>query len=569
VKILGIQKHHNSSACLLDEGQLIYYNQEERLSRVKKDSGFPLYCLQQIKEICDEVDCLVITGYDFNSAENSLIIRTMEKIGIHSKNGWFSFYKPHHLSHAGKAFYSSGFDEALVVVSDGKGSMFTLDNGGYAYETTSIYLAKYPNTFQLLYKRLYTELDGVKKLSKFSDPDRKTLISQIPDSIVEIENIYDTGHFYEYICEHIGLGSDESGKMMGLQSYGKYNENIPNLVMNSKINRNIFRKSESYQLDTELFPILKNEDGNLTNIIDFAYHTQKAFEEISLKRLNKFLELTKCKKMILTGGTALNVVANNHFRKKIPADIEIYIEPICSDDGNCIGAAKLYDSIHNKKFENINENTLYLGPKPNYEFILFDSELCEENVTATEIAHLLQQGNIISLFQGGSEAGPRALGNRSILFDPRVGNGKDIVNTVKKREWFRPFACSILSEHSRSWFDMHCLDESPYMMYALDALPGIKEKIPAVVHVDNTCRVQTVTREQNKHFYELIEEFYKLTGVPLLLNTSFNLAGDPLVETIEDALNTLRKSELEYLYLPEIGKLIYIKNENKQLKQGD
>jgi carbamoyltransferase len=318
-----------------------------------------------------------------------------------------------------------------------------------------------------------------------------------------------------------------------------------------------------------MFPILKNENGNLKNLVDFSYHTQKAFEEINLNRLNKFLDLTKCENLILTGGTALNVVGNNYFRKNIPSNIRMYIEPICGDEGNCIGAARLFDSKYNKNFKNKNENTLYLGPKPKYDFHLLDGEKCEDNVTPLQIANLLEQGNIISLFQGGSEAGPRALGNRSILFDPRVENGKDIVNVVKKREWFRPFACSILSEHSRNWFDMHCLDESPYMMYALDALPGVKEKIPAVVHVDNTCRVQTVTEEQNKYFYGLIEEFYKITGVPLLLNTSFNLAGDPLVETIEDALNTLRKSELEYLYLPEIGKLIYIKNENKQLKQGD
>jgi carbamoyltransferase len=208
-------------------------------------------------------------------------------------------------------------------------------------------------------------------------------------------------------------------------------------------------------------------------------------------------------------------------------------------------------------------NNLYLGPKPEYVLNLQDEELCFDDVKKEYIAQLLNNGDIVSIFQGSSEAGPRALGNRSILFDPRVENGKDIVNVVKKREWFRPFACSVLLDHSKNWFDMHCLDESPHMMYALDALPDVKEKIPAVVHVDNTCRVQTVTREQNKHFYELIEEFYKLTKVPLLLNTSFNLAGDPLVETIEDALNTLRKSELEYLYLPELDKLIFIKNQER------
>ena len=168
--------------------------------------------------------------------------------------------------------------------------------------------------------------------------------------------------------------------------------------------------------------------------------------------------------------------------------------------------------------------------------------------------------NIIAIFQGGAEAGPRALGNRSLLFDPRIKNGKDIVNKVKKRESFRPFACSIMAEYANQWFDFHLLEDSPYMMYALDALPGVREKIPSVVHEDNTSRVQTVNKDQNLHFYELLNAFYLATGVPLLFNTSFNLAGDPLVETIQDAINTLRLSEIEYLYLPEIEKLIYVRN---------
>ena len=165
------------------------------------------------------------------------------------------------------------------------------------------------------------------------------------------------------------------------------------------------------------------------------------------------------------------------------------------------------------------------------------------------------------MYQGRSENGPRALGNRSILFDPTVADGKDFVNSVKHREYFRPFAGSILQEHVHEWFDLRGMADSPSMMYAVNCQPGVVEKVPSIIHVDGTCRIQTVTLDQNKHFYNLITEFHKASGVPILFNTSFNLGGDPLVETLEDALTTLARSEIEYLYLPEYNKLIRILNE--------
>jgi carbamoyltransferase len=178
------------------------------------------------------------------------------------------------------------------------------------------------------------------------------------------------------------------------------------------------------------------------------------------------------------------------------------------------------------------------------------------DTSAADVAKLIAEGNIVTLFQGRSEAGPRALGNRSILFDPTVKDGKDIVNIIKKREWFRPFAGSCLAEKAGEWFDLRTKDETPFMMYAVDVLENKRDLIPAITHVDGTCRVQTVTAEQNKHYYELISEFDKIKGVPILFNTSFNLAGDPLVEKLVEALDTLKRSDMKYLWLPEIGKLL-------------
>jgi carbamoyltransferase len=171
-----------------------------------------------------------------------------------------------------------------------------------------------------------------------------------------------------------------------------------------------------------------------------------------------------------------------------------------------------------------------------------------------DVAKLISEQNIVALYQGRSEAGPRALGNRSIVYDPRDPNGKDFVNLVKQREWFRPFAGSVLHEETNKWFDMRGLEESPHMMYAVNVLQP--EKIPAVTHVDNTCRVQTVKQDQNQHYYNLISAFNEITGVPILFNTSLNLAGDCIAETIDDALGVIRNSSIKYLYLPEFGLLI-------------
>ena len=194
--------------------------------------------------------------------------------------------------------------------------------------------------------------------------------------------------------------------------------------------------------------------------------------------------------------------------------------------------------------------TLFLGSE--YDL----SKIQGRDTNYNEIAHFLASRKTVAIFQGRSEAGPRALGNRSILYDPRDPNGKDKVNKIKRRESFRPFAASILLTAAPLWFDMGDLFESPYMMYAVDSLEEVRELIPAVLHVDHTCRIQTVTSRQNLHFYNLISAFNDVTEVPMLFNTSFNLAGDPLVETPRDAIDTFMKCELDYLYFPEIQKVI-------------
>jgi len=210
-----------------------------------------------------------------------------------------------------------------------------------------------------------------------------------------------------------------------------------------------------------------------------------------------------------------------------------------------------------KKYTDETGVNAYIG----YKEETYDlSNLETTKVSYDDIVKLLLQKNVVALFQGKSEAGQRALGNRSLLFDPRVSNGKDIVNQIKRRENFRPFAGSVLQEEAHKWFNMLSLKESPYMQYAVDAYENAIEQVPAIIHADNTCRIQTVTQEQNQHFYSLISCFFKETGVPMLMNTSFNLGGEPLVETFDHAINTLKNSMIEYLYLPEIETLVTVKN---------
>lgn len=169
-----------------------------------------------------------------------------------------------------------------------------------------------------------------------------------------------------------------------------------------------------------------------------------------------------------------------------------------------------------------------------------------------ECANLIVDSKqIVAIFQNDAEIGPRALGNRSILFDPTNPNAKQIVNSVKKREWWRPFAGTILLEHVHDYFFMESLEESPFMSFAIKAKPLAKTKVPSIVHFDDTCRIQTLTEEQNPNYYNLISKVYEKTGVPIIFNTSFNLGGEALVETIEDAIDTCNRSEINQLYVPE------------------
>jgi carbamoyltransferase len=324
------------------------------------------------------------------------------------------------------------------------------------------------------------------------------------------------GYKFEKLSKKLGFDWYGAGKVMGLAQYKGYED----------------------KLESKWIPYV-NE----------CYQVQQETQNQVIELLHKYTKQVPTKNIVISGGYGLNCVANYEFLKHFP-DHKFFIDPICFDAGISIGQAFYYHKQKSKFFPIKSLNNVYIGMKED----TYDLKgLNAQKVSYDNVAELLESGNMIALFQGRSEAGQRALGNRSLLFDPRVENGRDVVNKLKKRESFRPFAGTVLHEHANEWFDMRGLNDCSYMQHAVNA---IKNGIPAMIHVDNTCRIQTLTKKQNKHFYNLISAFYKRTRVPMLLNTSFNLAGEPLVETFCDAINTMRKSDINYLYLPEIKTLV-------------
>jgi carbamoyltransferase len=382
---------------------------------------------------------------------------------------------------------------------------------------------------------------------------------------------------YEAVTEYCGFQGIEAGKTMGLFPYGKPNNNIPPLFDDTTLyplsNRNVVVPTypNGAKINHQLFESLKEYgEGDLSllqNRRDLAYACQIETQEQVVNVIKKAIKDTGRKKVVISGGHGLNCVANYHYLDALKDEgVEIYVEPLSNDAGTAIGASMLFwKSLDeaNIVFEERSDN-LYLGPIYNYTDNDINKFIETHNVeikdaSYSDIVTLLTEKNIVALFQGRSENGPRALGNRSLLFDPRFVDGKDFVNNVKHREYFRPFAGSILEEHVHEWFDLRGMKSSPTMMYAVNCKPGIAEKIPSIIHVDNTCRIQTVTSDQNEHYYNLIKEFYNVTGTPIVFNTSFNLGGEPLVETLFDAVETLSKCDINYLYLPEYNKLLVVK----------
>jgi carbamoyltransferase len=364
----------------------------------------------------------------------------------------------------------------------------------------------------------------------------------------------------------IGLGDFGSGKVMGLAPYGgrtdgrRFRRSFYEIVDGAVLipsKKNFVRHIDQFQ--RLYYPdIPKREKGELPDDVytEIAYEVQDALEEALIEVANHLYRLSPSKNLCYAGGVGLNSVANKKILDNSPFE-HIFVQPAACDTGIALGCAlygahMLMGEDHGKhRFKNAYLGRPYSGGEVlaalrNTANIAFR----KEPRIVERAAGLLAEGRILGWFEGGSETGPRALGHRSILCHPGKPGMKDILNArVKHREGFRPFAPSVLRECASDYFDITC--ESPYMLLIAKVKEDKREVVPAITHVDGTARVQTVTREDNGRFYDLIAEFYKITGVPVILNTSFNIAGEPIVETPADALRCFMSTEMDYLVIED------------------
>lgn len=539
MRILGISPMHDSSVAIVTDGVVEYFCKEERLSRIKRDQLPFLAIDEAIKHAKGKIDCAVIASPTEEDTANAILMDYVrKKLNI---DHVARLCHLHHLTHANLAFYNSGFDKSLVLVIDRNGS---LENG--MRESESVFMFEYPCNYTALYKTYWLESSG----DNFDDNNfvaQEALQRMWEGCEIHAASTMNITKVYETATSLIGQQSLENGKTMGLSAYGK-DKPFRSLFVDGLPNTNLFVTLNGINGQ----PIYRDYARNFTTHVpetsyelyaDYAFQVQKQTQQQVLELVKRYVEETDVKKVCVTGGYGLNVVTNEFLIKNLP-DVEFYFEPLADDSGNSIGAAmKIYREETQDTKKNPLSHTFF-----NHSAHSIDIEGIP--TTVEKIAELLSQSKVVAVFNGQAEAGPRSLGNRSILFDSRNSDAKQIVNKIKNREWYRPFAGSILEEDFENYFETHGVETSPFMTVSFQVKNNKLDTIPGVIHVDNSCRVQTVNSSIN-HFYNVLKEFKKITGVPVLLNTSFNLAGEPLVETVEDAIKTFTQTDIDVLWFPE------------------
>lgn len=550
MRVMGISPFHDSSVALCTDGKIEFFAKEERLSRVKRDKH-PFAAVQAALDFSTDIDVATYcppTNVDIGS--NATYLKYIEKNVRPKSKKIIDLQDYHHLQHASIAFYNSGFDISLVIVADRNGSYV----GNNARESETVFVAQYPYDIHPIYKNFWLENTELKNQSILDIKSFYENHSKIVTSVSSRQGLVKT---YESATTLIGQHILENGKTMGLSAYGKENKNFQKLFLDYCIGNDeyFFDDYDSYGSYASHSLILKNlydikfTEENYQKFADYAYQVQKQSQEALASLVKDSINSTGIKNVCLSGGYALNVVANAYLVKQFP-EVNFYFEPLADDSGTSIGGA-MYTYRRETEDTTIYklDNTFFHGKT--YNIDINGGKICN----ISEIAKHLANGKSVGVFHGKAEAGPRALGHRSILFDARNQDAKKIVNRIKKREWYRPFAGMILLEDVAEYFDLMGLKDSQHMTVNFDANKKAHKTIPGVIHIDGTCRIQTVSKNDT-YIYELLREFKKITGVGAILNTSFNLAGQPLVETPKEALEVLHTSDLDYLWFPEIQKLI-------------
>jgi carbamoyltransferase len=560
--ILGLTTLGDAAATLVDNGEVVAAAEEERFSRVKHHSGFPYqaiqYCLDEAGIGIADVGHVglywkpwVLRRKAFQALKAAAISRAMFKARVdrgvtqvsNSYLGMFRYparirkhfgpsnfrfhYLEHHLCHAASAFFPSPFETAAIMTMDGTG------------EDTTTMFSRGQGTRIRPFKRV-----------------------RLPHSL---------GQFYSAVTNFVGFDmfSGDEWKLMGLAAYGRpeyydfFSKRVLSVNGNQDFHLNIraldHHLAKHYQFSAEIIaelgPPREPEEEILQHHMNIAASAQRVLEDVVLKLLDGLYEQTKEENLCLAGGVAFNSVMNGRIMKESPFK-HFFIQPAAGDAGCSLGAAYLVHHTLLEQPRGFQMEHAYYGPSFSsaecaavLQAASLKYETLSEDALVARVARMIADGAIVGWFQGRMEFGPRALGNRSFLADPRRANMRELLNEkVKLREWFRPLAPSMLEEASDSIFGSPHRD--PFMVTVMDVSEEARNLIPAVVHVDGSARPQTVSRRTNPRYWKLIREFESITGVPVLLNTSFNIQ-EPIVCRPEDAVRTFLNANFDALVIED------------------
>lgn len=540
---------HDYAACLLENEKIIAI-EDERLTRVRYAFGSANpcqvslnYCLKYSGLTIQEIDTLIIND-DLKSIINTTNFPNQEIIN-------------HHLTHAYSTFFTSSFEESAILIIDGAGSKKFINEDNEERETTT-YAYGNKNSVKTI-KKIYGDLTGYNPVTK-----SQTVMSN------------SLGEFYRVIAETLQLGwLVGPGKVMGLSSYGAYHQDdrfvdeIMDYVTLLSEGQFTVKINGKEGLIDKLFLLRqkyhKKEDSFKIDAA-IAYSGQIVFEKILSHLLDYLWTKTRSHNLCLAGGAALNSIANGKIASISSfKNVHVFFSP--GDSGTAVGAA-IYGYVNQKiNIPTSHSIRLNLAPFLGRTYSIEESEkaLKKYGLIYTipdnlqmQVAVLLSQGNVIAWYQGSSEFGPRALGNRSILADPCNPGMRDHINLhIKQREWFRPLAPVILDFAMSDYFESPAF--SPWMQFVWPIKSNYKARLPGITHIDGSARVQTITKKDNPLFYSLIENFYRVTNVPILLNTSLNIKGQPIVETPEEAIQAFLESDIDSLV---INHFLVMKNRN-------
>ena len=565
VYVLGINAYdHDVSACLLRDGLIAVAITKERITRKKHDTGFYQavvdYCLAAEGISFDDIElvirnCYVLPVEDLEtrmvSQDVPEVMNDKERIQAAGNPLYLSRSEKvvtisHHLAHAYSAFAACPFDTGVVIVVDGVGNYRCDVDENYPPDGVNP-LARESESY---YRFGGSRIETLKKV--WLHPVRGFLSD-------EFYYMPGLGALYSRVSSYIFADWNKCGEVMGLAPYGRPGAIKPLIEIKDG---ELHIPEWGVELDKPWL-LDREQDweasASMQHWKDMAWRVQEDTEKVLLERAIRLREATGAKNLCMAGGVALNCVANGRIVREAGYD-NVWIQPAAGDDGIAIGCAYYGHLALLKKPRSFVMQHAYLGRQyqaaemraaAGRRLVALQTTLTASHDICAQAARLLAQGHVLGWFCGRSEFGPRALGGRSIIADPRTAEMKDKLNKrVKHRQAFRPFAPIVLAERAQDVFEG--AEESPFMLLVKRVRPQWRDKVPAIVHVDGTARVQTVRREHNERLYRLLEQFAALTGVPVLLNTSFNVKGEPMVETPEDAIKCFLGTGIDYLVLDDL-----------------